>query len=271
MATEQECLQYAVTFNQAKDLRIEGSLSGRPPVLGVLAERCFHGDRWGSHAVCTQAIQPAGGTAVSYHVPEHDPRSPLEDEGIPDLEEGAPQQQWAVDPQRAPVPGDSPAGVDEYGTTASEEAMGESWDRYLARERPDPIVREEARADDTPAARVENEVAEQPDIGIGGGPLSESGESLVRDAPTGPIPTMDDRWLDADFGSYPGDDAGFGNPPQPEEPIGRVWDGPRPAGRLVAPDEGAHPDIEPDEVAEEEGPDFGGYTAEEAAMRVDPE
>jgi hypothetical protein len=43
------------------------------------------------------------------------------------------------------------------------------------------------------------------------------------------------------------------------------------AGRIVAPDEGAHPDAEPDQVAGEAGPDMGGYTAEEAAMRVEPE
>jgi hypothetical protein len=207
---------------------------------------------------------------VSYHVPEPDPRSPLEDEGIPDLEEGAPGQQWAVDPQRAPVPADNPAGVDLYGTTASEQAAGESLARELASERPDPIVREEARADDSPAARLERETVAQPDIGIGRGPLSESGESVILDAPVGPIPTEDSPWSD-DTGFHPGDDAGFGNPPQPEEPTGRVWDDPRPAGRLVAPDEGAHPVTERDEVAQEAGPDFGGYSAEEAAMRVDPE
>lgn len=207
---------------------------------------------------------------MSYHVPESDPRLPLEDEGIPDLDKGTPQQQWAVDPQLAPVPGDSPVGLDEYGTTASEEAAGESLGRELARERPDPIMREDARADDTPAARVEDEAAQQWDIGIGRGPLSESGESLVLDAPTGPIPTEDNPWAD-DTGFYPGDDLGYGNPPQPEEPIGRVWDEPRQAGRLVTPDEGAHSDTEPDQVAQEVGPDFGGYSAEEAAMRVDPE
>jgi hypothetical protein len=205
---------------------------------------------------------------VSYHVPERDPRSPLEDEGIPDLEEGAPQQLWAVDPQRAPVPGDSPTGVDQYGTTASEQVVGQSLGREVARERPDPIMREYARADNPPTAQLEEEAAAQPDIGRG--PLSESGESVVLDAPAGPIPTEDNPWSD-EVGSYPGDDAGFGNPPQPEEPVGRVWDEPRPAGRLVAPDEGAHPDIEPDEAAREVGPDFGGYSAEEAAMRVDPE
>ena len=46
-------------------------------------------------------------------------------------------------------------------------------------------------------------------------------------------------------------------------------DGPGPrAGRLVAEDEGAHPDEEPDLVARDTGIDGGGATAEEAAMHV---
>lgn len=46
-------------------------------------------------------------------------------------------------------------------------------------------------------------------------------------------------------------------------------DGPDPrAGRLVAEDEGAHPDEEPDLVARDTGIDGGAATAEEAAMRV---
>lgn len=69
----------------------------------------------------------------------------------------------------------------------------------------------------------------------------------------------------------PGPGAGREWPAQPEEPSGRVWDEPRRAGRLVAPDEGTHEDSEPDEIAREAGPDRGGYTAEEAAMRVEPE
>jgi hypothetical protein len=38
--------------------------------------------------------------------PSRDPASPLEDEGIPDLQDGTPQQQWANDPQQHPVPGE---------------------------------------------------------------------------------------------------------------------------------------------------------------------
>jgi hypothetical protein len=75
----------------------------------------------------------------------------------------------------------------------------------------------------------------------------------------------------------PEDQAMFGDgepvvwPAQPEEPSGEVREEPRPAGRLVAPDEGAHPREEDGAVASEAGPDFGGYSAEEAAMRVESE
>ena len=42
-------------------------------------------------------------------------------------------------------------------------------------------------------------------------------------------------------------------------------------GRLVEPDEGARSDTEADLVAQDVGTDLGGYTAEEAAMHVEPE
>lgn len=42
-------------------------------------------------------------------------------------------------------------------------------------------------------------------------------------------------------------------------------------GRLVEPDEGARADTEADLVAQDVGTDLGGYTAEEAAMHLEPE
>lgn len=42
-------------------------------------------------------------------------------------------------------------------------------------------------------------------------------------------------------------------------------------GRLVEPDEGARTDTEADLVATDAGTDLGGYSAEEAAMHVEPE
>ncbi|MEO3808956.1 DUF5709 domain-containing protein [Sphaerisporangium sp. B11E5] len=41
--------------------------------------------------------------------------------------------------------------------------------------------------------------------------------------------------------------------------------------RLVAPDEGAHPDVVSEEYASSIGPDDDDLSAEERAMRVDPE
>ncbi len=42
-------------------------------------------------------------------------------------------------------------------------------------------------------------------------------------------------------------------------------------GRLVEPDEGARADTEADLVASDRGTDLGGYSAEEAAMHLEPE
>ena len=67
----------------------------------------------------------------------------LEDDGIPDLQDGVPEQDWMEDPQFAPVPGERPNASVDYGTTAAEQAEGESLDGRLAREIPDdaPDVR----------------------------------------------------------------------------------------------------------------------------------
>jgi hypothetical protein len=123
---------------------------------------------------------------------DHDPRSGLEDEGIPDLQDGYPQQDWAEDPQQMPVPGDQPMVLDDYGTTAEEQREGESLDGRLSREEP---------------------------------------ESGVADV-------------------------------VPSEPT---------AGRLVQEDEGVRDDTESEEIAQDVGPDTGGFTAEEAAMHVEDE
>lgn len=66
-----------------------------------------------------------------------DVSSPYEDEGLPDLEDGSPEQRWARDPQQAPVPGDEPAAVEDYGTTFTEMNDGESLAHKLDRETDD--------------------------------------------------------------------------------------------------------------------------------------
>ena len=71
---------------------------------------------------------------------ERDPHSELEDQGIPDLQDGYPEQDWAEDPQQAAVPGDDPVAVDDFGTTAEEQREGESLDGRLSREEPEPAL-----------------------------------------------------------------------------------------------------------------------------------
>lgn len=190
---------------------------------------------------------------MSHNMPERDPRSELEDEGIPDLQDSTPERQRAADPQRMPVPADQPTAVDDYGTTAAEQAEGEPLDQRVDREVPEDqamfggareAVRRPAAATEKPPDRSEDLDAVTTDSGLG------VGADL-------------DTEYEPDAGPAPGWEEQRG------EPSGE--DLPRQAGRLVAPDEGAHPDEEPDAVGGEVGPDAGGYTAEEAAMRVEEE
>ena len=189
---------------------------------------------------------------MTHRTPEPDPRSRFEDEGIPDLQDGSPEQEWAVDPQEAPVPADHPVAVDGYGTTVDEEVQGEPLAGRLDREQPD----------EQPAFG-----AEEPARRGGASPVEtagEAGDGVTADSGLGP-------GSDLSTGYEPGEGVDPPWPAQPEEPSGQVWDETRPAGRLVAPDEGTREDTEPDEVAQETGPDRGGYSAEESAMRVEPE
>jgi hypothetical protein len=61
----------------------------------------------------------------------------LQDEGIPNLEDGSPQAAWAEDPEFMPVPGDDPGASTDFGTTAFEQSQGESLTARLDRELPD--------------------------------------------------------------------------------------------------------------------------------------
>ncbi|GAA4512942.1 DUF5709 domain-containing protein [Nonomuraea ferruginea] len=173
---------------------------------------------------------------MTEHIPEHDPRSRFEDEGIPDLQDGTPEQQWAEDPQEAPLPADHPTAVDDFGTTVDEQIRGEPLEGRLEREVPEE---EASFGTDTPVT-VQRAPSPDPDEQ----PLTDEGGLGVGSD------------LDTDFQQDSGVDEG---------------DYPDRAGRLVAADEGAHPDTEPDEVARDVGPDADGYSAEESAMRVEPE
>ncbi|KRV49692.1 hypothetical protein AQ490_20290 [Wenjunlia vitaminophila] len=68
---------------------------------------------------------------------EHDPGRNPEEEGIPDLQDGTPEQQQASDPQQKPVPGDEPVAVDRWGTTDVEQRAHEPLAEKLDAEEPE--------------------------------------------------------------------------------------------------------------------------------------
>lgn len=61
----------------------------------------------------------------------------LGDDGIPDVQDGTPQQAWAEDPEFAPIPGERPTATLDHGTTAFEQSQGEPLTQRLEREVPD--------------------------------------------------------------------------------------------------------------------------------------
>ena len=68
----------------------------------------------------------------------HDPATPPEAEGIPEIADDAtPRPEEDVEPQQMAMPGDVPVALDEYGTTAAETRHGEPLSGRLAREEPD--------------------------------------------------------------------------------------------------------------------------------------
>jgi hypothetical protein len=80
-----------------------------------------------------------------------------EDDGIPEVsQDDFPTQDRAEDPQFAPVPGERPTATLDHGTTAREQAEGESLDDRLTRQVPDdaPDVRP---ADDPSRAQAQLE------------------------------------------------------------------------------------------------------------------
>jgi len=61
-----------------------------------------------------------------------------EDEGIPEVsQDDSPTIARSEDPEFAPLPGEEPGASADFGTTAREQAEGESLDARLARETPE--------------------------------------------------------------------------------------------------------------------------------------
>jgi hypothetical protein len=101
----------------------------------------------------------------------------------------------------------------------------------------------------------------------------EAGESLDQLlSEEEPDPALDfDDELPEGHGEGRGEGRGENDEDEADEYVDGLLldDGPDPrAGRLVAPDEGAHPDVEAGLVAHDVGIDGGAATAEEAAVHV---
>jgi uncharacterized protein DUF5709 len=124
----------------------------------------------------------------------HDPGSRFEDAGIPDLQDGTPEQQEAEDPQELPLPGDAPNASVDWGTTAEEQREGEPLDLRLSREEPDPVLEEINGEKRRPTAgagdvgRLVNNERLQPgdsepdidatDVGVDGGGLTQEEQAI---------------------------------------------------------------------------------------------
>ena len=142
---------------------------------------------------------------------------------------------------------DGPLAMDKYGTTPEEARIGESLERKLDREVPDPALEGAGpRADTVPSPiAVEEFDAEPAGTGLD---VVDEGTALEDQDPVDPH-------LDSQVSMY---DTGVGA-------------GEGTVGRLVAPDEGLTADTEPDAVAIDVGAAGGGASAEELAMHQVPE
>jgi hypothetical protein len=98
-----------------------------------------------------------------------------EDEGIPEVsQDDFPTQDRAEDPQFAPVPGERPTASLDHGTTAQEQAEGESLDDRLAREIPDDAA--DVRPAEDPS-RAQNQLEQDLDTT----PRTDSGTERTAD------------------------------------------------------------------------------------------
>jgi hypothetical protein len=70
-----------------------------------------------------------------------EPADPYEEQGLPATDNFLPGKEIAGDTQDfMVVPGEEPEAVDDWGTTALEETLGEPLDARLAREEPDVLA-----------------------------------------------------------------------------------------------------------------------------------
>jgi Family of unknown function (DUF5709) len=137
---------------------------------------------------------------------------------------------------------DGPMGLDDVATTPEGQRRGPSLDDRLAEEEP------EVGEDDlpTPGSALADEATTEAQEETEGRDVEVlDGDATQWPDPDSPVSSYDREGLD----------------PLEE---GRV-------GRLVEPDEGAHPDVEADEVARDYGASKGGAGPEELAMHEIPD
>lgn len=101
-----------------------------------------------------------------------DPGAPLDGQGIPDTaDDQTPERSRLPDPDRYPTPTEAPVVSTSFGTTAEEQAEGESLERKLTREEQQP----------TGERRREGEVDEWPEEAGTSGERDLSAEGLDGD------------------------------------------------------------------------------------------
>lgn len=109
-----------------------------------------------------------------------------EDDGIPEVsQDDSPTQGRAEDPQFAPLPGERPTASADFGTTAFEQAEGESLSGRLDREIPEDAADVRPAEDpDRGVAQLEQDTSTTPDTDSGTHRTADDIEATA-DAPAG--------------------------------------------------------------------------------------
>ncbi len=154
-------------------------------------------------------------------------------------------------PDEAPLPTDRPQGIDRFGTTPGEARRGEPLSQRLAEEEPD------VAADDVPA---DQGLAAEEEVGATGG-VEPAGPGAAAEAVGAPGRSDVGESLESPVEPNTDSAVSMYDRPGVDEHV----------GRLVAPDQGAGTDAEPDEVATDAGAAGGGPSAEEAAIHEEPQ
>lgn len=206
-------------------------------------------------------------TQDNYPTPISDPEA----EGLPAYADDdsfadpdAPSSRVADGPRPAALPTDRPAGVEEFGITPEEMRQGESLDLRLSREEPDvtltgedPAVGADPRTGDPTGADT---------AGVDADLDLDLDEDVDRVDPDRVDAAFADEGADPRLHAIlEAEDPATDSKLSVYERLGNTAaDGT--VGRLVEPDEGAHPDVEPDAIAYDRGPAGGGASAEELAI-----